>query len=400
MLTKHLQRFSRRSNELPDAALVELVDVVYRALPPIAIMGVTMVCIGALLTIRTGDSLLLLVTLAGAAVSGARIALMLLYRRRRAASRPTASEARRWDRRYALGSFAFAALLGALNARALTAEAAVADVMLSPMLVTTLILAYGAGVVTRLSARPQICLGSVTLATMPTVAGFGMRALGAEGWYAQTVFATQAAVVGVFAMAGLGLVDDFYDTVRQQIVAKLDLAALAGRDHLTGLANRIRLQEKLEEAGAHLERAGGLFALHYLDLDRFKEVNDNFGHITGDALLQAVAERLTQTVREGDTVARLGGDEFVIIQLGIQVAEEAELLGRRIVQAIGAPYDLAGRKIHIGVSGGVALAPRDGTGLEQLVSCADSALYRTKRKGRGERAFWGEEGAQLPRSVA
>ncbi|WP_400769974.1 diguanylate cyclase domain-containing protein [Methylosinus sporium] len=400
MLTKHLQRFSRRSNELPDAALVELVDVVFRALPPIAIMGVTMVGIGALLTIRTGDSLLLLVTLAGAAVSAARIALMLLYRRRRAASRPTASEARRWDRRYALGSFAFAALLGALNARALTAEAAVADVMLSPMLVTTLILAYGAGVVTRLSARPQICLGSVTLATMPTVAGFGMRALGAEGWYAQTVFATQAAVVGVFAMAGLGLVDDFYDTVRQQIVAKLDLAALAGRDHLTGLANRIRLQEKLEEAGAHLERAGGLFALHYLDLDRFKEVNDNFGHITGDALLQAVAERLTQTVREGDTVARLGGDEFVIIQLGIQVAEEAELLGRRIVQAIGAPYDLAGRKIHIGVSGGVALAPRDGTRLEQLVSCADSALYRTKRKGRGERAFWGEEGAQLPRSVA
>ncbi|OAI22719.1 hypothetical protein A1351_03935 [Methylosinus sp. R-45379] len=399
MLTKYLQRFSRRSDELPDAALIELVDVVYRALPPIAIMGVTMVGIGALLTIRTGDGLLLLVTLAGAIVSAARIALMLLYRRRRAAARPTASEARQWDQRYAVGSFAFAALLGALDARALTVEAAVSDLILSPMLVTTLILAYGAGVVTRLSARPQICWGSVALATIPTVAGFGMRAIAADGWYAQTVFATQAVVVGVFALAGLGLVEDFYDTVRQQIIAKLDLAALAGRDHLTGLANRILLQEKLEEAGARIEQAGGLFALHYLDLDRFKEVNDSFGHITGDALLRAVAERLTQTVRQGDTVARLGGDEFVVIQLGIQLSDEAELLARRIVQAVGAPYDLLGGTIQIGVSIGVALAPRDGAGLEQLVSCADAALYRMKRKGRGG-GFWAEEDAPLARNVA
>ena len=139
-----------------------------------------------------------------------------------------------------------------------------------------------------------------------------------------------------------------------------------------------------------LGAGGRLLALHFLDLDKFKPINDRYGHPVGDALLKAVAGRLTRMLRATDTAARLGGDEFVIIQTGIAHPDEARMLAMRLLRTLSAPYQIDGHDLRIGVSVGIALAPSDGTDLDTLSSRADAALYRAKSSGRGTVAFWRE----------
>ena len=159
------------------------------------------------------------------------------------------------------------------------------------------------------------------------------------------------------------------------------IAHLLRHDDLTGLANRTLLKERIEHASAHMQRQHEGFALFCLDLDGFKAVNDSCGHPAGDALLQAVADRLSACARETDTVARLGGDEFSILQSALRRDGDAEILAQRILKAVAAPYDLGGYRMVIGISIGIAVAPRDGTNMEELLKAADVALYRAKSEG-------------------
>jgi len=128
-----------------------------------------------------------------------------------------------------------------------------------------------------------------------------------------------------------------------------------------------------------------------LDLDRFKEVNDMLGHAMGDILLRTVSERLQSCVRAADTVSRVGGDEFTIIQAAPQSAGEIEALARRIIEAVGGPYDLEGRRATIGVSIGISVARADGATADALLRNADLALYRAKEDGRGTWRFFEPE---------
>jgi diguanylate cyclase (GGDEF)-like protein len=177
-------------------------------------------------------------------------------------------------------------------------------------------------------------------------------------------------------------------TERQQ--AEASIAFMARHDALTGLANRVLFQERLEQALAMVGR-GNEFAIIYLDLDHFKPVNDTLGHPVGDALLQAVADRLRACVREGDTVARLGGDEFAIIQLAIGQPAHAELLTARIIEVFQDPFEIQGHQISVGISMGVALAPGDASAGETLLRNADIALYLAKTEGRGTARFFEPE---------
>ena len=137
-------------------------------------------------------------------------------------------------------------------------------------------------------------------------------------------------------------------------------ARLAVRDPLTGLPNRLLFTERLQQAVARAGAANGMMAVLYLDLDRFKEVNDTLGHGAGDELLQEMAGRLRSAVREDDTVARLGGDEFVIIQVDVQRPEDTEDLCRRLLALAAEPFRLEGQRVHVGLSIGAALMPGDG----------------------------------------
>ena len=160
------------------------------------------------------------------------------------------------------------------------------------------------------------------------------------------------------------------------------VAYLAHHDPLTGLANRQLFSERLHDARNRLGHTNEGFAILLIDLDRFKAINDTLGHPSGDALLVAVAERLRSCVTDADLVARLGGDEFAIVQMTGPNREPTSELARRLLDEVGAAYDLDGQKVVVGASIGIAKAPENGTDVDQLMRNADLALYRSKAEGR------------------
>jgi diguanylate cyclase (GGDEF)-like protein/PAS domain S-box-containing protein len=178
--------------------------------------------------------------------------------------------------------------------------------------------------------------------------------------------------------------------VSEQRRTEARIAYMAHHDALTGLANRLLFRERLNEA-VFRGRRGERCAIMCLDLDHFKSVNDTLGHPVGDALLKEVTQRLLRAVREIDTVARLGGDEFAIVMSGVEHSENITLLAERLIDAIGAPFELDGNRIVVGTSIGIALVPDDGDDPDSIMKNADMALYRAKADGRG-RYFFFEQG--------
>ncbi len=157
---------------------------------------------------------------------------------------------------------------------------------------------------------------------------------------------------------------------------------LAHHDALTGLVNRNQLTDKLRNALTVLPLQGGGLAVHFIDIDHFKEVNDTLGHDGGDFLLKTIGERLRAVTRTDDIVARIGGDEFVVVQTEIDGKARVEDFARRLTAAMTAPIAHNDQEIAVTVSIGIALAPADGTNPERLLKSADLALYRAKADGR------------------
>jgi diguanylate cyclase (GGDEF)-like protein len=167
-----------------------------------------------------------------------------------------------------------------------------------------------------------------------------------------------------------------------------EIVHIAHHDMLTGLANRILLHDHIDQAFARLWRHQESFAILCLDLDRFKIANDTLGHKAGDVLLQQVAGRLRQCVRDVDTVARVGGDEFVVLQANVELPADVTQLANRILRAVSEPYDVSGNPVVISASIGIAIAPSNGASRDKLLSHADLALYRAKSNGRNDFSFF------------
>jgi diguanylate cyclase (GGDEF)-like protein len=179
-------------------------------------------------------------------------------------------------------------------------------------------------------------------------------------------------------------------TERQRAEARI--AHMARHDALTDLANRMLFRERMDDALSRLRRNGEEFAIFVFDLDLFKSVNDSLGHPVGDALLKAVATRLETCAKAGDTVGRVGGDEFAIIQTAESDPKRAAIaLGDELLEKVSAPYQIDGHRIVIGISIGIAMAPKDGDDAGQLLKNADLALYRAKSEGRKDYRFFEPE---------
>ena len=166
------------------------------------------------------------------------------------------------------------------------------------------------------------------------------------------------------------------------------LAHLAQYDILTDLPNRDLLTERVTQAIAAALRHNAALAVLYLDLDRFKHINDSHGHAMGDRLLQIVAQRLGECVRASDTVSRLGGDEFVILLSEIAHEQDAAICADKLIQSIGMPYTIDEQELHVTVSIGIAVYPDDGTSMKTLLKNADSAMYEAKQRGRNNYQFY------------
>ncbi|MBS0338354.1 MAG: EAL domain-containing protein [Proteobacteria bacterium] len=185
-------------------------------------------------------------------------------------------------------------------------------------------------------------------------------------------------------------------TARRSIEARL--VHQAGHDALTGLPNRMRLRERLKHALARARRNGGRIAVLFVDLDRFKTINDSLGHAVGDALLCEVAQRLKQSVRAGDLVARLGGDEFVVLAEHVGRPDDAARVARKLIETIETPYAVAGREFVLSASIGIGLYPDDAGDLDTLLRVADTAMYGVKHGGRNGYGYY--EPAMHERALA
>ncbi|WP_052452172.1 putative bifunctional diguanylate cyclase/phosphodiesterase [Noviherbaspirillum autotrophicum] len=184
-----------------------------------------------------------------------------------------------------------------------------------------------------------------------------------------------------------GAVVTFRDVTETQAMAR-KMAHLAEHDYLTGLPNRLLLNDRLSQAIAYATRHGTKLAVFFLDLDNFKHINDSLGHSVGDELLSGVAKRLTSQVRHSDTVSRLGGDEFVVLVLEDTDVEHFPFTAEKILRALAAPHHLSGNELHVTTSIGISLFPDDGADAETLVKNADIAMYHAKKNGRNNFQFF------------
>ena len=171
-------------------------------------------------------------------------------------------------------------------------------------------------------------------------------------------------------------------------IAEQRIAHMAHHDALTGLPNRVLLRDRIQQAIAQAHRNGTQLAVLFIDLDRFKTINDSLGHQLGDRLLQSVASRILVCVREGDTVSRVGGDEFVIVIPAIESAADASSVAAKILEVLGAAFHLHGNDLHVAASIGISLYPGDGADAETLMRNADTAMYHAKDSGRGNFQFF------------
>jgi diguanylate cyclase (GGDEF)-like protein/PAS domain S-box-containing protein len=179
-----------------------------------------------------------------------------------------------------------------------------------------------------------------------------------------------------------------------------ELYDLATHDALTGLPNRFFFSERFRHAMVRAKRASHMVGLLYLDLDRFKPVNDALGHKCGDKLLQTVARRLKRSVREEDTIARLGGDEFAVILEHLSRPRDAAATAKKLLRALARPILLEGHKARITASIGITVYPLDGDDVETLVKRADGAMYRAKTERMNDYRFWGDPSSYARAKVA
>ncbi len=226
--------------------------------------------------------------------------------------------------------------------------------------------------------------------TVATVAAFVDQTTQRNNFYYDFLLAS----VALCALTGLSFglpAIAWYRRTKEKQQADRRIQFLAHHDVLTGLPNRARLTERLDSALAILPSTGGMIAVHFVDIDHFKQVNDTLGHDGGDFLLSSIGKRLNAVTRIEDMVARLGGDEFVVVQTGLTDKAQADAFAQRIASTLSAPMYFKEHEICTKYTIGVALAPADGATPQRLLKCADLALYAGKTGGRDCIRFFAPE---------
>ena len=358
-----------RKPDIPDDTTIELVRSLFATLSPTTIMAVSFATIGILVATHSHSVTLNILVLLGCIASLVRLAVVLRYRKQATDALLDLQAAQRLERRFAMPYVSFAVIFGLFCATAFAITSGDARTVIIGLLV-----GYGAGVAAGLSLRPRIGVSSILVATLPTIV---------VAWSVpSTMRVAVGSLLAVFLAGGVQSILKRYRATAADITMRRSFSTLARRDHLTGLLNRLSLRERFEAFAA---AAGGvdIIAVHCLDLDRFKPVNDRYGHPVGDCLLKAVAARIEATLRECDFAARTGGDEFIIVQTQAKSDSEVDALARRLVDTIATPFVIDRLDIRVETSVGYILSSDYGSDIDDLVARADEALCAVKRTGGG-----------------
>jgi diguanylate cyclase (GGDEF)-like protein len=351
----------------PEAVEIELIRSLFLAFMPSVIMTAGFIASGIVIYLRTGDPILLGLLIAGGLASTARLTIAWMLAPMAARERLTLMEARRLERRFAWPYLAFALTLGLFGLRVFTLP--VPDVH---MLTICLLVGYCAGVAVGMGLRLWIAVPAMILSTAP---GLLTTLLTPD-----PIYWVMSGLVTALLIAGTRSLRSRHDRLVKDIGLRQAFANLARKDALTALPNRIALKEWYEERVMIGEP--GMIAVHYIDLNGFKPVNDSYGHPVGDELLTAVGKRIANTIRESDIAARLGGDEFAVIQYDLSYPNQAEMLAARLSEAISRPYRIGKHVIRISTGLGYVVAHGDDDeDLDYLLNLADQALYASKRAG-------------------
>ena len=352
------------SESLADKVYVELVRSLYWHMMPATIMAGAFATSVALIYRALADGALLAIGICGTLAILARLAVTRIQRRRALTAALDRRQASQLQTRFAVPYMLFSLSLGLFGARVFWLPSTETHA-----LAICLLVAYCAGVATSTGLRPYIAIPNMVVAVGPAICVAASRA--------DPIYLAMSGITAAFLVGGAQSVFVRYHTAKAEIGKRLTSGSLARRDGLTALPNRLALREYFDENAA-LTSPQGVIAVHYLDLDGFKPVNDEFGHNVGDALLTAVAERLASAIRNGDIAARLGGDEFAVLQFGLQRAEEAEFLAQRVKSAISQPFRIGEETIRISASVGSVASEAGSAELDDMLQRADEHLYKAK----------------------
>ncbi len=359
-----------RERRLPDSIYIELTGNLFSATPLIVVFAISQCVIGWAIVAQTGDTFVLALTILAVLVSAERILMIRSYQRAVAAGPLSRADAIIWERRFATRSIATAMIVSALGVRCFMLPDAAVHMLIMGVLST-----YAAGTITRVAYRPRLAFTSILIVSIPPAIACAL--------HGGAIYICLALTTVIFLFGAVDVIQHAYETIVSQLTLKRRFAGLAQLDALTGLSNRLGLNENLETVISDAQRNGYGLAVHSLDLDRFKAANDLYGHPAGDAILKEVARRLTRLTRASDLLVRLGGDEFVLVQTGVAEREQATGLASRIVADIGSYYSINGYTIEIGTSVGIALLTDEPLTPDDLLNRADEALYQAKRTRSG-----------------
>jgi len=382
-LLSRLRRLRHSDQVIATQVRETLVGSLYASPQSLVIGAVASSIIAVTVAAASGDAWLIASAVALTGIAGARIVDALRPARSHYdAGQRSSRQVKHQELVYLAGALSYSLLLGIFSLLTLTNTK---DGVLQLLAVTTTV-GYAAGIAGRNAGRPWIALSQLCCASVPIIVGLlaSLDPLKAE----------LAVVIGLFVVAMMNITLQTYDMILKATVGSLEKAALAEynanlarRDDLTGVANRTAFREQLEADLGGFCSADQRLAIHWLDLDRFKEINDSFGHLAGNALLCGIAARLNETYGDCGIVARLGGDEFAIV-CRVQHPGEAASIGREILRLVAQPVQHYGHLLHATASIGIAVAPEDGRDPDTLLKNADLALYRAKDSGRGQFCFY------------
>lgn len=364
----------RPRRQISACTYLELVRSLFGTLVPSTIMAVLFIVTASLCCGHATSSLPFALGTLGSAIAIIRVGVVVMLRALVARRGLELARAQLLESIFAAAYLSFALVFG-LFAAACVSGCAIAD----QMVIAALVVGYGAGAAAGVSLRPWIGVPALAISVTPTVL---VSVAAGDPPHLLLAFVMSGLMAG-----GIASMLGRYRAQVDMIELRQRFASLARTDPLTGLANRLALEDGFLQAVAVC--GGRDVVLHCFDLDRFKPVNDHYGHVTGDLLLQAVAQRLTRLLRAGDLAVRLGGDEFAVMQTHVDHPDQAELLARRIARSLAEPYAIEGHEIRIGASVGSASGMDHGPDLARLLSAADKALYQVKNGGREPRALAG-----------
>lgn len=361
---------------LDDRVRGKLVTSLYTQPASLALGAASGVCVAGVVAWESRHPLFI-----GAAALLTVIAILRIVTGTRIGPNPEGRDTKRLELIYEAGAFSYASLVGLIAAATLAFDVH----PFSQLLSVGYAIGYGVGISARNAGSPLIAIGQLFLSLFPAIVVSFL-----SGDY---ILFTLGVTMSMLLPAMVSITFNVFDVLRESIAAAETsqkmaekMRDLARTDVVTGLSNRAGLNHEMVEKLMTMSDDQKL-ALFWLDLDKFKEVNDTLGHPVGDRVLTEVARRLRETAPDGATVARFGGDEFIVV-CEVANRSDSERLAGSVLEEISRPVRIDGERLEIGTSMGIALMPDDGTDLDTVMQSADLALYHAKVNGRNQISFF------------